>query len=62
MCTTSLKTHQPPLFIVRYVYEGIPLERFIQFIPNCEHKANDMKKRRFDTLESLDIGINDCRG
>jgi hypothetical protein len=44
------------------VYEGIPVERFVQFIPSCEHKANDMKKAVLDTLESLDISINDCRG
>lgn len=49
-------------FIVRYVYEGIPVERFIQFIPSCGHKANDMKKAVLDTLESLDISIHDCRG
>jgi len=49
-------------FIVRYVYEGIPVERFIQCIPSCRHKANDMKKAVLDTLESLDISISDCRG
>lgn len=49
-------------FIVRYVFEGIPVERFIKFIPSCGHKANDMKKAILNTLESLDISINDCRG
>jgi hypothetical protein len=48
-------------FIVRYNYEGIPIKRFIQFIPSCGHKANDMKKAVLDRLESLDININDCR-
>ncbi|KAE9524446.1 hypothetical protein AGLY_015167 [Aphis glycines] len=56
-------THTDQLsFIVRYVYEGIPVERFIQFIPSCGHKADGMKKAVLDTLESLNISINDCRG
>ena len=50
-------------FIVRYVSaEGCPVERFIRFIPNCGHKAEDLANVVLDTLKNHDLDIANCRG
>ena len=50
-------------FIVRYVSEdGCPVERFLKFIPNCGHKAEDLAKVVLETLKSHELDIADCRG
>ena len=50
-------------FIVRYVSEnGWPVERFLKFIPNCGHKAEDLAKVVLETLKNNDLDIADCRG
>lgn len=50
-------------FIVRYVNkEGIPIERFIGFIPNTGHKSQELANAVCDKLNELDIDINNCRG
>lgn len=50
-------------FIIRYVKEdGVPVERFLQFVENPGHKAENLENAILSTLESLGIDINDCRG
>ncbi|GLV33223.1 hypothetical protein CBL_08391 [Carabus blaptoides fortunei] len=50
-------------FIVRYVSEnGCPVERFLKFIPNCGHKAEDLVKVVLETLKNHDFYIADCWG
>ena len=50
-------------FIIRYVSaEGCPVERFIRFIPNCGHKAEDLANVVLDTLKNHDLDIANCRG
>jgi hypothetical protein len=50
-------------FVLRYVgKDGLPIERFIQFIPNSGHKAENLADTVLNTLESHSIDINDCRG
>lgn len=50
-------------FIIRYVKEnGSPIERFLKFIPNIGHKAADIVKAVEETLELLQIRMEDCRG
>lgn len=49
-------------FIARYVKDGEPIERFLQFLPMEEHKAQYIAATVLNFLESLDIPIKDCRG
>uniref|UniRef100_A0A1B8Y1W6 TTF-type domain-containing protein n=1 Tax=Xenopus tropicalis TaxID=8364 RepID=A0A1B8Y1W6_XENTR len=50
-------------FIIRYVKnDGIPKERFIKFIPNVGHKAENLFSAVMDTLKEYHIDIMDCRG
>jgi len=50
-------------FIIRYVQEnGYPKERFIKFIPNVGHKAQDISDVITTTLETLKLDIANCRG
>ncbi|OCU00650.1 hypothetical protein XELAEV_18006429mg [Xenopus laevis] len=50
-------------FIIRYVNnDGIPKERFIKFIPNVGHKAENLFSAVMDTLKEYHIDIMDCRG
>uniref|UniRef100_A0ABD2WP07 DUF4371 domain-containing protein n=1 Tax=Trichogramma kaykai TaxID=54128 RepID=A0ABD2WP07_9HYME len=50
-------------FIVRYVdSNGQPQERFLKFIANCGHKAEETATAVLATLEELGLNLNDCRG
>lgn len=49
-------------FIVRYVNDGQPIERFLQFLPIDEHNAQYIADTILNFLESFDISIKDCRG
>ncbi|KYN20533.1 Zinc finger MYM-type protein 1 [Trachymyrmex cornetzi] len=50
-------------FVVRYINKsGLPVERFIKFIPNTGHKAEDIFNVVITTLETYKLDINDCRG
>lgn len=50
-------------FIIRYVLEsGEPVERFLKFIQLPGHKSSIMETIILDTLLSLGLDINDCRG
>ncbi|XP_046737114.1 zinc finger MYM-type protein 1-like [Diprion similis] len=49
-------------FIVRYVKDGVPVERFIQFLPIKEHKAEYLAETVLRLLENYGVSIKDCRG
>jgi hypothetical protein len=49
-------------FIVRYVKSGIPIERFLKFIPIQGHTSENLFNEVSDTLAEHDIPISDCRG
>ncbi|KAL7293229.1 hypothetical protein TKK_0013369 [Trichogramma kaykai] len=56
-------THTNQLtFILRYVSEEGPIERFLMFIPIEGHKAEYLTEVVTDFLSTNDIDINDCRG
>ncbi|KAK4887129.1 hypothetical protein RN001_003400 [Aquatica leii] len=49
--------------IVRFVQNNAePVERFLCFLPNTGHKAEDMLLAVRDTFKKLNIDINNCRG
>ncbi|CAH1118218.1 unnamed protein product [Phaedon cochleariae] len=49
--------------ILRFVQDNAePVERFVCFLPNTGHKAEDMLLAVMETFKSLDIDINNCRG
>ncbi|KAL4126405.1 hypothetical protein QTP88_010627 [Uroleucon formosanum] len=62
--STSDVSHTDQLtFIIRYVLEsGEPVERFLKFIQLPGHKSSIMETIILDTLLSLGLDINDCRG
>ncbi|XP_044127177.1 zinc finger MYM-type protein 1-like [Bufo gargarizans] len=50
-------------FILRYVKEdGLPIERFLHFIPNPGHKSEQLAEVVLTTLKSYDLDIANCRG
>lgn len=49
-------------FIVRFVKDGKPIERFLQFLPIEEHKAQYIVDTVLNFLENLKIPIKNCRG
>lgn len=49
-------------FIVRYVKDGQPIERFLQFLPMDEHNAQYIADTILKFFESLDIPTKDYRG
>uniref|UniRef100_A0A8C5N3R9 TTF-type domain-containing protein n=1 Tax=Leptobrachium leishanense TaxID=445787 RepID=A0A8C5N3R9_9ANUR len=50
-------------FILRYVKEdGLPVERFLRFIPNPGHKSEQLAEVVLTTLKSYDLDIANCRG
>ncbi|XP_046746394.1 zinc finger MYM-type protein 1-like [Diprion similis] len=50
-------------FILRMIAgTGEPMERFIQFISQPGHSANDLEVAVLKTLTELDMDIKDCRG
>ncbi|XP_040195195.1 zinc finger MYM-type protein 1-like [Rana temporaria] len=50
-------------FIIRYVNdEGVPVERFIKFIPHIGHKAQSLFQAVSDTLEFHQLDLQNCRG
>uniref|UniRef100_A0ABD2WW43 DUF4371 domain-containing protein n=1 Tax=Trichogramma kaykai TaxID=54128 RepID=A0ABD2WW43_9HYME len=61
--STPYITHTDQLtFILRYVSEEGPIERFLMFIPIEGHKAEYLTEVVTDFLSTNDIDINDCRG
>lgn len=49
-------------FIIRYVKDHEPIERFLKFIPIQEHKSEYLAETVLTFLENNDIPIDDCRG
>lgn len=50
-------------FILRYVKEdGLPIERFLRFIPNPGHKSEQLAEVVLATLKSYGLDIANCRG
>ncbi|XP_050528028.1 uncharacterized protein LOC126898124 [Daktulosphaira vitifoliae] len=50
-------------FILRYVLpNGVAAERFVKLLDNVGYKGTDMYNAVKETLESLQININDLRG
>lgn len=49
-------------FIIRYVKDCVPVERFLKFIPIKEHKSKYLEETILNFLEIHDIPIKDCRG
>ncbi|CAH2315362.1 zinc finger MYM-type 1-like [Pelobates cultripes] len=50
-------------FILRYVKEdGLPVERFLRFIPNPGNKSEQLAEVVLTTLKSYDLDIANCRG
>ena len=39
-----------------------PVERFLCFLPNVEHKSEDLEKAVKETLDLEDIELRNCRG
>jgi len=49
-------------FIIRYVNEDTPVERFLEFIPIDEHGSEYLFKVILSFLEKNQISLNNCRG
>lgn len=49
-------------FIIRYVKDCVPVERFLKFIPIKEHKSEYLAETILSFLENHGIPIKDCRG
>lgn len=49
-------------FIIRYVKNGVPVERFLEFLSNSGHKAEDLENAVLHVLESHTLDLNNCRG
>ncbi|KAL4126419.1 hypothetical protein QTP88_010641 [Uroleucon formosanum] len=48
--------------IYRYVLNGIPVERFIQFIPNTGHKSKEIADAVLKAIHEHGLDIKNCRG
>ncbi|XP_042213159.1 uncharacterized protein LOC121860170 [Homarus americanus] len=48
--------------IIRYMEHDTPVERFVKFLPNQGHKAQEMFERLMKFLADNDIDIQNCRG
>ncbi|XP_065662885.1 uncharacterized protein LOC136085499 [Hydra vulgaris] len=48
--------------IFRYMEQDRPVERFVKFLPNQGHKAEEMFRGLMNFLEDHDIDIQNCRG
>jgi len=50
-------------FLFRHILNsGNPVERFLQFLPNTGHKAEDLENSVFHVLTTNNIDIKNCRG
>ncbi|CAH0391627.1 unnamed protein product [Bemisia tabaci] len=50
-------------FILRYVTKnGEPVERFLRFVPNIGHKAEEIIDATINIFEDLDLDVSNCRG
>ncbi|XP_071033099.1 zinc finger MYM-type protein 1-like [Parasteatoda tepidariorum] len=49
-------------FVIRYVNDGIPVERFLDFIPIESHKSEYLSDTIVSFINDKGINISDCRG
>lgn len=60
---TRDKSHIDQLTIIfRYIEGQFPVERFLLFLPNQGHKAQNMFDGLMKVLNENDISVKDCRG
>lgn len=50
------------VFCIRYVKDGVPVERFLQFIPINQHKSEYLTDTVIEFMSSHSIELQDCRG
>nr|XP_012232547.1 PREDICTED: uncharacterized protein LOC105678085 [Linepithema humile] len=61
--STSDKSHVDQLTLIfRYIENVKPVERFVKFMPNQGHKAQDMFNCVMRFLEDHEIDVKNCRG
>ncbi|XP_065658754.1 zinc finger MYM-type protein 1-like [Hydra vulgaris] len=61
--STSDEGHIDQLTLVfRYIEKDTPVERFLVFMPNQGHKAQDMYDGLINFLNKYDLNIKNCRG
>ncbi|XP_065675880.1 uncharacterized protein LOC136092089 [Hydra vulgaris] len=48
--------------VFRYIEKDTPVERFLVFMPNQGHKAQDMYDGLINFLNKYDLNIKNCRG
>lgn len=50
-------------FVIRYVaVDGMPVERFICFVPNVGHKSEEIVNSVLGLFEKYNLDISNCRG
>ncbi|XP_072161308.1 zinc finger MYM-type protein 1-like [Bemisia tabaci] len=49
-------------FILRYVKNGEPVERFLCFLPNIGHKAEEVVEAVIKVFEECGLDVSNCRG
>lgn len=49
-------------FILRYVRNGEPVERFLCFLPNIGHKAEEIVETVIKVFKECDLDVSNCRG
>ena len=61
--STADEVHVDQLTLIfRYMKQDRPVERFVKFLPNQGHKAEEMFRGLMNFLEDHDIDIQNCRG
>lgn len=50
------------VFCVRYMKDGLPVERFLQFIPINQHKSLYLTEAVTEFMTAHEINLSDCRG
>lgn len=49
-------------FIICYVNNGVPFERFLEFLSNTGQKSEDLENTVIHDLESHTLDLKNCRG
>lgn len=60
--TPDISYNDQLFLIYRYVLNGTPVERFIQFIPNIGHKSKEIADTVLKTIHEHGLDIKNCRG
>jgi hypothetical protein len=61
--STPDRSHTDQLtFVIRYVLKGVPVERFLKFIPIVDHTGKHLSDTIIKFLFDYEIDISDCRG